>query len=67
MAVVSGRVTGKSETMTLFVAQQYQQIGPDSQTAAYSASLVLVLLAVITVASMSLLNRRGGSRGDRGH
>ena len=67
VAVVSGRITGKSETMTLFVAQQYQQIGPDSQTAAYSASLVLVLLAVITVASMSLLNRRGGSRGDRGH
>jgi sulfate transport system permease protein len=67
VAVVSGRITGKSETMTLFVGQQYQQIGPDSQTAAYSASLVLVLLAVITVLAMSLLNRRGGADGDRGH
>lgn len=67
VAVVSGRVTGKSETMTLFVAQQYQQIGPDSQTAAYSASLVLVLLAVITVLAMSLLNRKGGPVGNRGN
>ena len=66
VAVVSGRITGKSETMTLFVAQQYQQIGPDSQTAAYSASLVLVLLAVITVLAMSLLNRKGGPVGNRG-
>ncbi len=67
VAVVSGRISGKSETMTLFVGQQYQQIGADSQTAAYSASLVLVLLAVITVLSMNLLVRRGGADGDRGH
>jgi len=67
VAVVSGRITGKSETMTLFVGQQYQQIGPNSQTAAYSASLVLVLLAVITVLAMNLLNRKGGADGDRGH
>jgi sulfate/thiosulfate transport system permease protein len=67
VAVVSGRISGKSETMTLFVGQQYQQIGPNSQAAAYSASLVLVLLAVVTVLSMNLLNRRGGSDGDRGH
>lgn len=67
VAVVSGRISGKSETMTLFVGQQYQQIGEDSQTAAYSASLVLVVLAVITVVAMSLLNRRGGADGDRGH
>lgn len=67
VAVVSGRISGKSETMTLFVGQQYQQIGPNSQTAAYSASLVLVLLAVITVLAMNLLNRRGGADGDRGH
>jgi sulfate transport system permease protein len=67
VAVVSGRITGKSETMTLFVGQQYQQIGPNSQTAAYSASLVLVLLAVITVLAMNLLNRKGGPNGDSGH
>ncbi len=67
VAVVSGRITGKSETMTLFVGQQYQQIGPNSQTAAYSASLVLVLLAVITVLAMNLLNRKGGPDGDSGH
>ena len=67
VAVVSGRISGKTETMTLFVGQQYQQIGVDSETAAYSVSLVLVLLAVITVLAMSLLNRKGGPNGDRGH
>lgn len=67
VAVVSGRITGNTETMTLFVSQQYQQIGADSQTSAYAASLVLVLIAMITVLAMNLLNRKGRARGDHGH
>ncbi|MGD9696545.1 MAG: sulfate ABC transporter permease [Thermoleophilia bacterium] len=67
VAVVSGRITGNTESMTLFVAQQYQQIGKDSQTAAYASSLVLILLAVITVLVMNLLNRKGGGDGHHGH
>ena len=67
VAVVSGRITGNTETMTLFVSQQYQQIGADSQTSAYAASLVLVLIAMITVVAMNLLNRKGRARGDHGH
>jgi sulfate transport system permease protein len=67
VAVVSGRITGDTETMTLFVSQQYQQIGADSQTSAYAASLVLVLIAMLTVVAMNLLNRKGRARGDHGH
>lgn len=67
VAVVSGRITGNTETMTLFVSQQYQQIGADSQTSAYAASLVLVLIAMLTVLAMNLLNRKGRARGDHGH
>ena len=68
VAVVSGRISGKTETMTLFVGQQYDQIGHRRQTAAPTARLlVLVLLAVIIVLAMNLLNRKGGPDGDHGH
>ena len=33
VAVVSGRISGKTETLTLFVEQQYQQLGDDARPA----------------------------------
>ncbi|WP_217922650.1 sulfate ABC transporter permease [Miltoncostaea oceani] len=65
VAVVSSRVSGQSETMTLFVKQQYDQLGSDAQIGAYGASVVLLILAITVVLLMNLLNRKGGgSRGD---
>jgi sulfate transport system permease protein len=67
VAVVSGQVSGDTETMTLFVKQQYEQLGTDSQVGAYGASVVLILLAVSIVLAMNVLNRKGAPRGDHGH
>jgi len=63
VAVVSGQVSGQTETLTLFVKQQYDQLGADARTGAYGASVVLILLAVIVVLLMNLLNRKGGGGG----
>lgn len=66
VAVVSGQISGNTETMTLFVKQQYDQLGTDARVGAYGASVVLILLAVIVVMLMNLLNRKGGGRGHHG-
>jgi sulfate transport system permease protein len=66
VAVVSGQISGNTETMTLFVKQQYDQLGTDARVGAYGASVVLILLAVIVVVLMNLLNRKGGGRGHHG-
>ncbi len=63
VAVVSGQVSGQTETLTLFVKQQYDQLGADARTGAYGASVVLILLAVIVVLLMNLLNKKGGGGG----
>jgi len=67
VAVVSGRISGDTETLTLFVKQQTDQFGPDAEVAAYGASVVLILLAVAVVLLMNLLNRKGGGDGHHGH
>ncbi len=66
VAVVSGQISGNTETMTLFVKQQYEQLGTDARVGAYGASVVLILLAIIVVVLMNLLNRKGGGRGYHG-
>ena len=50
--------------MTLHVEEQYQSF---DYVSAYSASVVLALLALATVLVMNLLNRKDGVRGDHGH
>lgn len=54
VAVVSGKIAGRTETLTLRVEERFQAF---DLVAAYTASIVLALLAVITVAAMRLLNR----------
>jgi sulfate transport system permease protein len=66
VAVVSGQISGNTETLTLFVKQQYDQLGTDARVGAYGASVVLILLAIIVVVLMNLLNRKGSGRGHHG-
>jgi sulfate transport system permease protein len=46
IAVVSGRLVGRTQTVTLFVQERYQNF---DQQAAYAAALVLVIAAVIAL------------------
>jgi sulfate transport system permease protein len=55
VSVVSGKLQGQTETMTLFVEQRFQQF---DLTGAYAASVVLALLAVLTLLVMNLLGGR---------
>lgn len=56
VAVVSGNIAGQSQTMTLYVQNQYQQF---NLTGAYSASVLLAGIAIVTVVALRLVNRRG--------
>jgi sulfate/thiosulfate transport system permease protein len=55
VAVVSGKIEGQTETMTLFVEQRFQAF---DLSGAYAASVVLALLALAVIGSMTLLDRR---------
>ena len=55
VAVVSGRLAGKTETLTIHVDEQYLRL---DEVAAYTTSLVLALLAVITLVAMNVFKPR---------
>jgi sulfate transport system permease protein len=55
VSVVSGHIVGQTETLTLHVEQRFERF---DLTGAYAASLVLALLALITLLSMNLLRRK---------
>ncbi len=55
VAVVSGKLVGQTETLTLHVEQRFQNF---DLTGAYAASVVLAILAVLVITSMTLLERR---------
>jgi sulfate/thiosulfate transport system permease protein len=57
VSVVSGKLQGQTETATLFVENQFHQF---NLTGAYAASFVLALIAIGTLLSMNLLNKRRG-------
>lgn len=57
VSVVSGKLQGQTETLTLYVEQRYQQF---DLVGAYTASVALAFLAVLTLATMKLVNRRKG-------
>jgi len=52
VSVVSGRIAGRTETMTLHVEERFQSF---DLTGAYASSVVLALLAVATLLAMTLL------------
>lgn len=59
LAVVSGRLEGQTQTLTLFVEDSYQNY---EQVAAYSASFVLALLAVLTLVIARFLRPKDATR-----
>jgi sulfate/thiosulfate transport system permease protein len=58
VAVVSGRVTGQTETAPLWV---WREFGQFNRTGAYAAALVLALLAVATLLAMNAFKRKEAS------
>jgi sulfate/thiosulfate transport system permease protein len=54
VSVVSGRIAGRTETMTLHVEERFQAFEVQD---AYAASVVLALLAVCTLFAMTLLRK----------
>jgi sulfate/thiosulfate transport system permease protein len=63
VSVVSGNVLGKTQTLTLYVQNAYDNF---DTTGAYAASVVLAALAILTLALLTLLRPKEGVRGDRG-
>jgi sulfate transport system permease protein len=52
VAVVSGRLVGKTQTVTLLVEQRFQNF---DQTGAYAASFALAAIAVVTLVVINVL------------
>jgi sulfate/thiosulfate transport system permease protein len=55
VAVVSGKISGSTETATIFVEKQYEHF---NVSGAYAAALVLAVLALLTLFAMNLVQRR---------
>jgi sulfate transport system permease protein len=52
VSVVSGKISGQTETATLFVESSYQRF---DETGAYAAAVVLALLALVTLLAMNVI------------
>jgi sulfate/thiosulfate transport system permease protein len=52
VSVVSGKLSGQTETATLFVEGRFQRF---DETGAYAASVVLALLALVTLLAMNFI------------
>jgi sulfate transport system permease protein len=55
VAVVSGHITGRTETLPIFVQSQFDRF---NVAGAYAAGLVLAVLALVVLFSMNFLQRR---------
>ena len=55
VSVVSGKVSGETETLTLLVEKRFQNF---DLAGAYAASTLLALIAIVTLGGMVLVNRR---------
>jgi sulfate transport system permease protein len=60
VTIVSGSISGKTETLPLFVAKAFEQF---DEQAAYAGAIVLALLAFTTLLLMSVGGRRAKSGG----
>lgn len=59
VAVVSGRIAGRTETMTLYVHERFQGF---DLVGAYAGSVVLAVLAVLTLFAMNLVKPKEEAR-----
>ncbi|MCP6762399.1 MAG: sulfate ABC transporter permease subunit CysW [Fischerella sp. CENA71] len=64
VSVVSGNIAGKTQSMPLFVEDAYKQYETE---AAYSAAVILALLAVVTLVLKGILERKTGIKSTKGH
>jgi sulfate/thiosulfate transport system permease protein len=55
VAVVSGRISGVTETLPLVVAKEYETFNP---AGAYAAALVLAIIGLVTLFAMKLVRTR---------
>ena len=55
VSIVSGRISGETETLPLFVQKQFETF---NVSGAYAAALVLALIALATLLAMNLVRRR---------
>ena len=55
VSVVSGKISGQTETLTLLVEKRY---GNFNVSGAYAASALLAVIALITLLGMTVLNPR---------
>jgi sulfate transport system permease protein len=62
VSVVSGRIEGRTETLTLHVQNSLENF---DRVGAYTASVVLALLAVLTLLAMNAFRRKEVPNGDR--
>jgi sulfate/thiosulfate transport system permease protein len=59
VSVVSGRLAGETESLTLYVQDRYQSF---DTTGAYAAAVVLALLAMVTLLLMTQLKPKEGTQ-----
>ena len=64
VSVVSGNIVGKTQTLTLFVADQIDNLNP---VGAYSAALLLALLSLVALGILHRAQQKGRSRYGRHH
>jgi sulfate/thiosulfate transport system permease protein len=55
VSVVSGKISGETETLTLLVEKRFQNF---DLAGAYAASALLAVIALVTLAGMTVLNKR---------
>ncbi len=55
VSVVSGKISGETETLTLLVEKRFQNF---DLAGAYAASALLAVIALVTLVAMTLLNKR---------
>ena len=57
LSIVSGKLSGETETATLFVENRFQRF---DETAAYAAAVVLALMALVTLLAMTVIKPKEG-------